>query len=675
LTYDLITVGRVNMDLYAQDVRAEFADITGFDAAVGGSPTNIAMGASRLGLSTAAFTAVGDDAVGDFVLRYLRDMGVDVKYVAVKSGRRTSLALLGLNPPERYPLTFYREDPADIHLTSDDAAGLPFDDMKAVLLSGDVFSRGTTPDAARRVAETAAHRGLTIYMDLDLRPSEWHTPHAFGLNLRPILPWIDVLIGTEEEFFTLLAPEPGPVAIGAKVTEVDRALLENLVGVLLDTGTVATVVMKRGAAGATVLTADGRIDVPGFVVEPVNTVGAGDAFAAGLITRRTAGDDWYQSARFANACGAIVVTCYGCSAVLPTLAEVTDMVERSEVGGRSGTVRPAPARQQTPRHPALTPGKVRGLSATSSEEGIFRVLAIDHRDSLRVFIAPDDPLSISDATLIETKLDLLRQLGREATAVMLDPEYSVAQAITTRSLVGRVGFLAAVEGQGYLVDPAARQTDLLEGWSVEKAKRVGASAIKMLVLYRPDGGAATTEQDEIISQVIADCGRHDIPLFLEPLPYTYGEEASVDSPEFAAMRRRVVIDTVRRLGALGPDILKVPFPVDTRFEEDRRVWAEACGELDAASPVPWVLLSGGDPYELFREQLLVASRAGASGFLVGRALWGEYVAAGPADKPRLMEEVVRPRFAELSAIAVAEGRDWAARFEIPAVAEGWYRSY
>jgi len=331
MTYDLITVGRVNMDLFAQDIGADFADITGFDAAVGGSPSNVAMGTSKLGLTTAAFTAVGDDLVGDFVRRFLRDMGVVTDFVATKAGKRTSLALVGVQPPDRFPLALYRDDPADIYLTIDDASGLPYGEVSAVLLSGNAFSRGTCVDAARRVAERAGHHGLVTFMDLDLRPTDWSHPHAFGLTLRPVLPWVDVLIGTEEEFFALLAPDPGPVATGATVTEVDREVLEKLVQVLLDTGTVATVVLKRGPEGVTVLTGSGRIDVPGFAADPVNTVGAGDAFASGLIWSRLSGEDWYQACRFGNACGAIVVTKHGCAVTFPTHDEVLEFV--TDAGG------------------------------------------------------------------------------------------------------------------------------------------------------------------------------------------------------------------------------------------------------------------------------------------------------------------------------------------------------
>jgi tagatose 1,6-diphosphate aldolase len=323
---------------------------------------------------------------------------------------------------------------------------------------------------------------------------------------------------------------------------------------------------------------------------------------------------------------------------------------------------------------ALTPGKIRGLSTTSTAGGIFTILAIDHRDSMRVVLDPEAPAAIPAAALTDVKLWLLRELGGAATAVMLEPEYSAAHAIATRTLRGDVGFLVALEAQGYLGDPTARQTFLLEGWSVEKAKRLGASGIKLLVLYRPDSPIAA-DQDVMIRKVIADCAASDIPLFLEPLAYVTEPGLTTNSAEFAAKRRRIVIDTVKRLGALGPEVLKVQFPVDTRHEPDRAVWADACAELDAASPVPWALLSGGDPYELFRDQVRVACEAGASGFMVGRALWGEAVTTPLAERQRLAESLLRPRFQELATIARAHGQDWATKHDIPETREGWYLEY
>lgn len=324
MTYDLITVGRVNMDLFAQDIGVAFEHVTGFDAAVGGSPSNVAMATSRLGLSTVAFTAVGDDTVGDFVLRYLRDTGVVVDHVIRKPGKRTSAALVGIQPPDHFPLTFFRDDPADIYLTVDDAAGLPVGESTAVLLSGNAFSRGTCADAARRVAEMAEQSDAITFMDLDLRATDWSHPHAYGLTLRSVLPGVDVVIGTEEELFALLAPDPGAVAEGAALPDADRDLLDTLVAELVESGMVGTVVRKCGAGGVTVLTDGDRIDVPGFEVDAVNTVGAGDAFASGLIWSRLNGEDWYQACRFGNACGAIVVTRHGCAVAFPTHDEVIE---------------------------------------------------------------------------------------------------------------------------------------------------------------------------------------------------------------------------------------------------------------------------------------------------------------------------------------------------------------
>ena len=326
MKYELITVGRVNMDLYAQDIGAEFADITGFDAAVGGSPTNVAIGTARLGLRPAAFTAVGEDTVGDFVLRYLGDVGVATDFVKRKPGKPTSVALVGIQPPDRFPLTFYRDDPADIYLTIGDADSLVLDGTEAFLLSGNAFSRGTCTDAARRVAERAAECGCTVFMDLDLRPTDWSHPQAFGVTLRSVLHYVDVLIGTEEEFYALLAPRPGKVATGAGLDDEQREELDGLVARLVAGGHPATVIVKRGARGAEVITVDDRMMVPGFPVEAINTVGAGDSFASGLITSRLRGEDWHHSCRVGNACGAITVTRHGCAVAFPTQEELNDFI-------------------------------------------------------------------------------------------------------------------------------------------------------------------------------------------------------------------------------------------------------------------------------------------------------------------------------------------------------------
>ena len=329
-TPDLVTVGRVNMDLFSQDIGAEFEDITGFDAMVGGSPTNIAIGTARLGIGTAVLTAVGDDAVGSFVLRYLRDAGVDTSYIPTKTGKLTSLALLGVIPPSRFPLSFYRTDPADIHLTEDDVAAVPWSEVRAVQLSGNAFSRGSAVAATELAGRKAAETGADVYMDLDLRPSDWSAPSEYGRVLRNAMELCDVVIGTEEEFYAALMDDPEVVMDGSPIPTARGTDLESAITAALSLGPDVLVV-KRGPAGASLITADGAHDVRAFTVDVVNTVGAGDAFASGLIARLLDGDEWDRAVRYANACGAITVTRDGCSVAFPT----SDDVERF-VGERGG---------------------------------------------------------------------------------------------------------------------------------------------------------------------------------------------------------------------------------------------------------------------------------------------------------------------------------------------------
>ena len=318
------------MDLFSQDVGADFADATGFDAMVGGSPTNIAIGTCRLGLRSIAFTAVGDDPVGDFVLRSLEADGVVCDHVHRKPGKLTSLALLGVKPPDEFPLAFYREDPADIHLTVDDARRLPFEDAKAMLLSGNALSRGTCAEAVTHAMERARDSGLATFMDLDLRPTEWKRPSDYSGAMLGVMEFVDTLVGTEEELGAAFRLDPGTFGASQGMCDSDRRELDALLSHNAKSGIVDTTVVKRGPRGVSVITGAGRIDVSGFEVEVVNTVGAGDAFASGLIWARLQGKGWEDAARFANACGAIVVTRHGCSSAFPTLEEVEGFIAAAE---------------------------------------------------------------------------------------------------------------------------------------------------------------------------------------------------------------------------------------------------------------------------------------------------------------------------------------------------------
>src|SRR5512142_1820885 len=167
---------------------------------------------------------------------------------------------------------------------------------------------------------------------------------------------------------------------------------------------------------------------------------------------------------------------------------------------------------------SISIGKLRGLQQISSNRGTFTALALDHRQNLR----KANPAFVDDKELSQFKVDVASALARRATAVLLDPEVSAAQAIAQRALPNGVGLVVAVESTGYIGDATARHAQIIPGWSVEKAKRMGASAIKLLVYYHPDSSTAS-EIEDFTARVAEECQKHDLLLMLEPLSYALKE--------------------------------------------------------------------------------------------------------------------------------------------------------
>ncbi|MEM9607950.1 MAG: hypothetical protein AAGA99_11060 [Actinomycetota bacterium] len=273
------------------------------------------------------------------------------------------------------------------------------------------------------------------------------------------------------------------------------------------------------------------------------------------------------------------------------------------------------------------------LAPLVDERGHLTVLAIDHRDSLRVEFDADDPDGVPIGALVGFKLDVVEVLGRRASAVMLDPELSIDQILRSGLVPSGVGTLCALEAQGYLGDAGVVTNQLLEGWSPRRAKEVGASAAKLLVLYRPDRGEVTAAQDDLIRSVVDGCGDVGLPVFVEPVPY---EVVDVDD------RERTIAASAERIGALGPDVIKMPFPSGAEHPER---WEAACRRVDDLIEQPWAVLSWGAPFELFIRQTEVACANGCAGFMAGRAIWGD--AIGVADRRRHLADVGASRFDRL----------------------------
>ena len=198
-SYDVLSIVRSSIDLYANEINVPFTEIKSFAAYVGGCPTNISVGTRRLGLRTVLLTALGEDLVGDFVLSFLEREGVVTCFSKRKPGRRTSAFLLGLEPPDHIPIVPYRDNCADLELTLDDVLAAPSAESRALLITGTGLSRQPSRDATLFAAEQARTHGTRVVLDLDWRSELWPDPRTFGLAIRSILPLVDVVVGTQDE--------------------------------------------------------------------------------------------------------------------------------------------------------------------------------------------------------------------------------------------------------------------------------------------------------------------------------------------------------------------------------------------------------------------------------------------------------------------------------------------
>jgi 5-dehydro-2-deoxygluconokinase len=314
-TYDVLAMGRSSIDLYAHEIGCPITDVRSFDAYVGGCPTNVSVGTRRLGLRSALLTAVGDDQVGDFVTTFLDREGVDTRFIPRKRGRRTSAVILTIQPPDRFPLTFYRDNCADRFLTIEDVERSPIGQSRVVFLTGTGLSHEPSRAATFAAAVGAREAGSAVVVDVDYRPDQWDSAHVFAGYVQTLLRSASLAIGTEEEIIA---------ASGASSAEAGAAIL-------LTTG-ISAVTLKRGVRGATIYRPrQAPVDVPPFPVEVLNVLGAGDAFASGFLYGYLEGWSLARAARMGNACGAIVVTRHGCANFMPTREEIDPFVE--ERGG------------------------------------------------------------------------------------------------------------------------------------------------------------------------------------------------------------------------------------------------------------------------------------------------------------------------------------------------------
>jgi len=363
---DLIAIGRSSVDLYGEQVGGRLEDMGSFAKYIGGSPTNTAIGAARLGLKTALITRVGSDHFGRFIREELALEGVDTQAVASDPTRLTALVILGIRDREQFPLLFYRQDCADMALGAAEIDPAFIASAQATLISGTHLSTPRVFEASLTAARAAKAAGRKVVFDVDYRPVLWGltapdrgedrfvADASVTARLREAAALCDLIVGTEEEFRILG---------GEADTEDALRAVRRLTDALL--------VCKRGPQGCVAFAgeigagfADGEARA-GFDIEVFNVLGAGDAFMAGFLRGWLRGAPIATCCDYANACGALVVSRHGCAPAMPTWPELSAFLD--------GRPRPRRLREDA---------ELEHLHWATTRRGHFDelcVLALDHR--------------------------------------------------------------------------------------------------------------------------------------------------------------------------------------------------------------------------------------------------------------------------------------------------------
>jgi 5-dehydro-2-deoxygluconokinase len=308
---EVITMGRVSVDLYPEQIGVPLAEVETFAKSLGGSSTNVAVAAARLGHPSAVITKVGDDGFGPYIRSALEAFGVDARWVGTDPDLRTPLAFCEIHPPDNFPLLFYREPKApDMNITVEDL------DLEAIAAAPLFWMTGTgLSDEPSRTATLAAMEqrptGITVF-DLDYRPMLWESEEEAGRWYREALRHATVAVGNQSEV---------EVAVGTgDPLDASEALIE--LGLDL-------AIVKQGPDGVLARTKEGVAEAPPIEVDVLNGLGAGDAFGGALCHALLSGWDAERTIRYANAAGAIVASRLACADDMPTREEVEELLEKS----------------------------------------------------------------------------------------------------------------------------------------------------------------------------------------------------------------------------------------------------------------------------------------------------------------------------------------------------------
>jgi 5-dehydro-2-deoxygluconokinase len=314
----------VAVDLYAEQIHSPLENAQSFRKYLGGCAGNISVGTSRLGLKSAMFSCRGTDAMGEFLRDQLHREGVDTTLLRETSEHLTALVLLGVSPPDRFPLIFYRENCADMQIHPEDANPAFLQNAKALLFTGTGLSNPSMKRATQAAIKTAKEQRCAVILDIDYRPVLWGLTAAgdgesrfvasetVTKELQPLLRDLDLIIGTEEEVV---------IAGGSETLEDALQVIRN--------ASNATVVLKRGEKGCEVFEPGSQQSrtARAFPIRVLNVLGAGDAFASGFLRGWLRGESLETCALWGNANGALTVTRHGCAPSMASFGELQYLIE------------------------------------------------------------------------------------------------------------------------------------------------------------------------------------------------------------------------------------------------------------------------------------------------------------------------------------------------------------
>jgi 5-dehydro-2-deoxygluconokinase len=590
---DLITIGRSSVDLYGAQVGGRLEDMASFQKYVGGSPTNIAVGAARLGLRSALITRVGDEHMGRFIREELAREGVDVSAVRTDPERLTALVLLGIRDERSFPLIFFRENCADMALCEADIDPKFIVRARLVVATGTHLSHPRTEAAVLKALRLARQAGARTALDIDYRPNLWGlSGHGDGENrfienaqvtarLQEALPLFDLIVGTEEEFH---------IAGGSTDTiEALRAVRER---------TGATLVCKRGPMGAVAFAGaiPARIEEgesgPAFPIEVFNVLGAGDGFMAGLLSGWLADADWPRALTYANACGAFAVSRHGCAPAYPSREELQFFLKR-------GIVTPA----------LRDDAALEQIHWSTNRRGdwpVMRVFAFDHRAQIEVLPgATPERIGRFKELCLEACLFVAR--GKPGYGLLCDNRLgrsALHRAAGSGLWIGR-----PVEWPGSR--PLELEPELgpdyggLMEWPLDHV-------VKVLCFYHPDDDEAMKAQQEAtVVRLFHAARRNRLEFLLEVIPSKVGP-----------VGEKTTAAVIRRFYELGvfPDWWKLePMTTDGAWSETCR----AIEENDAHTRGIVVLGLGASEDQLGRSFAAAARHDLVKGFAVGRTIHAE----------------------------------------------------